>query len=127
MVHHKRNIPRRVLLENGAICTIFTRVTQDETQGFCGNHKKSRYDVAISPRRHLLRGQVCRISNVRYYHRGPAGDAHAASAAVVEAHVPRLGLPAAVDEYVAGGRLAVQAHHAEPVKIARASASVSHR
>src|SRR5215470_19693688 len=110
MVHHKRNIPRRVLLENGAICTIFTRVTQDETQGFCGNHKKSRYDVAISPRRHLLRGQVCRISNVRYYHRGPAGDAHAASAAVVEAHaasaavveahVPRLGLPAAVDEYV---------------------------
>jgi len=49
------------------------RVTQDETQGFCGNHKKSRYDVAISPRRHLLRGQVCRISNVRYYHRGAAG------------------------------------------------------
>ena len=57
----------------------------------------------------------------------PRGDAHAASAAAVEAHVPRLGLPAAVDEYVAGGRLAVQAHHAEPVKIARASASVSHR
>ena len=29
------------------------------------SHKKSRYDVAISPRRHLLRGQAYIFSNLR--------------------------------------------------------------